>query len=198
MTTTPTRAHSVDRKTKETDIHVSLLLDGSGNSEVETGVGMLDHMLAQLARHGRFDLSVRCKGDLHIDDHHTVEDCALAVGQALDGALGDRHGVRRFGNAYAPLDEALVRAVVDLSGRPWSEVHLGLRREKVGDISCENVSHFFRSVAAAARLTLHLDLIRGENDHHKIEAGFKAFAIALREAASRDEGAGVPSTKGVL
>jgi imidazoleglycerol-phosphate dehydratase len=191
------RTATVERVTRETDIALRLSLDGDGKGEISTGIGFLDHMLAQLSRHGRLDLSLRCRGDLHIDDHHTAEDCALALGQALDQSLGERRGIRRFAHAYAPLDEALVRVVVDLSGRPWTEVHLPLSRDAIGGIACENLVHFLRSFAIAARMTLHVDLVRGENDHHKIEAAFKALALALRQAVSLD-GEGVPSTKGVL
>ncbi|MGQ0704518.1 MAG: imidazoleglycerol-phosphate dehydratase HisB [Gemmatimonadales bacterium] len=191
------RSHTVERRTRETDISATLNLEGTGTAEISTGIGMLDHLLAQLAQHGRFDIALRCQGDLKIDDHHSAEDCALALGAALDGALGDRRGIRRFGSAHAPLDEALSRVVIDLSGRPWPEVRLDLRRERLGELACENVTHFLKSFAIAARLTLHADVLRGENDHHKAEATFKALALALREAVTRD-GAGVPSTKGVL
>ncbi len=187
----------VERCTQETRVTVAVRLDGGGAARVATGIGFLDHMLAQVARHGRIDLTLSCEGDLMVDDHHTVEDCALTLGQAIDRALGDRAGIRRFGAAYAPLDEALVRAVVDLSGRPHAEIHVPLTRQSIGTLACENVAHFFRSLATAARASLHVDLIRGENDHHKIEAAFKSLALALREALSRD-GDGVPSTKGTL
>jgi imidazoleglycerol phosphate dehydratase HisB len=193
------RSASVSRTTRETEISVRVVLDGSGKSEVRSGLGFLDHMLGSLATHARFDLDLTCRGDLHIDDHHSVEDCALALGQAIDAALGDRSGVRRFGHAYAPLDEALCRVVVDLSGRPYATVNLGFRRERLGDVATENLSHFFASLAVASRCTLHADLIRGENDHHKAEAAFKALALALREAVAPDDrAAGVPSTKGTL
>jgi imidazoleglycerol phosphate dehydratase HisB len=185
------------RATGETEIEVRMALDGEGKAEVSTGLGFLDHLIAQLARHGRMDIALRCRGDLHIDDHHTVEDCGLALGAALLGLAGDRRGLRRFGQAYAPLDEALARAVVDLSGRPWPEVHLGLRREKLGEVACENLVHFLQSLAMAGRMNLHVDVIRGENDHHRVEASFKAVALALRQAFSL-EGGGIPSTKGVL
>lgn len=193
----PARTATVRRTTAETDVTVTLGLDGAGQADVASGLGFLDHMLAQLARHGRLDLTLRCRGDLHIDDHHTVEDTALALGQALADALADRRGVRRFGHAYAPLDEALVRVVVDLSGRPWSTVQLPLTRERLGEVACENLVHFLHSLAIAARMTLHVDVIRGSNDHHKVEAAFKALALALRQAVARD-GDAVPSTKGVL
>ena len=194
---TPRQA-TVVRKTLETDIRVELRLDGSGQAQVATGIGFLDHLLTALAKHARFDLVLSCQGDLHIDDHHTAEDCALSLGAALDQALGDRRGVARFGHAYAPLDEALARAVIDFSGRPHAEVHLGLRREALGALACENITHVLRSLAIAARATLHVDVLRGENDHHQAEAAFKATALALRAAVARDGGVGVPSTKGVL
>jgi len=137
---------------------------------VRTGIGFLDHLIETLARHAAFDVTLACKGDLRVDDHHTAEDCALAVGEALDRALGERRGVTRFGSAFAPLDEALARAVVDLSGRPYSAITLGLGRETIGGLACENVAHVLRSLAVAARLTLHVDVLRGENDHHRAEA----------------------------
>ena len=191
------RTASVQRTTGETDIRVELGLDGAGRCDVRTGLGFLDHMLHALARHGRLDLSLECRGDLQVDDHHTVEDCAIALGTALDRALGERSGIARFGSAYAPLDESLARVVVDLSGRPWAGVDLGLRRERLGDVSCENLRHFFASFAVASLMTLHVDVLRGENDHHRVEAAFKALAIALRQAVAVD-GDGIPSTKGVL
>jgi imidazoleglycerol phosphate dehydratase HisB len=191
------RSATVERVTGETRITCTLSLDGTGRSSVKTGLGMLDHLLTALARHARLDLDLSCEGDLWIDDHHTAEDCALVLGQALERALGERRGIRRFGHAWAPLDEALARAVVDLSGRPWPEIHLDLRRERLGDLACENIVHVLQSLAMAARCNLHVDVVRGANDHHKAEAAFKATALALRAAVSRD-GDDVPSTKGVL
>lgn len=185
------------RTTKETTVAVTLDLDGRGSAAVQTGIGFLDHLLTSLARHARFDLTLTCEGDLHVDDHHTAEDCALVLGAALDRALGDRRGIARFGAAHAPLDEALARAVVDLSGRPLAVVDLGLGRTSLGGLACENVGHVLRSLATAARATLHVDVLRGENDHHRAEAAFKATALALRQAVGRD-GDEVPSTKGVL
>lgn len=195
--TEPRRAEE-RRTTAETDVHVVLVLEGEGRAEVTTGIGFLDHLLTALARHARFDLRLTCTGDLHVDDHHTAEDCALALGRALDRALGERRGVQRFGSAYAPLDEALARAVVDLSGRPFARVALGLRREALGTLACENVAHVLRSLATSARLTLHVDVLEGENDHHRAEAAMKALALALRQAVARDGTGDVPSTKGVL
>ncbi|MCS6779631.1 MAG: imidazoleglycerol-phosphate dehydratase HisB [Geminicoccaceae bacterium] len=193
-----TRRARLERRTKETAVTVVLDLDGEGRSEVATGLGFLDHMLTALARHARFDLELVCEGDLEVDDHHSVEDCALALGSAVDAALGERRGIRRFGWAYAPLDEALARVVVDLSGRPAPRVALGLRRERIGEVACENLAHFFHSLAVAGRMALHVDVERGENDHHRVEAAFKALALALREAVASDGSAEVPSTKGVL
>jgi len=194
------RSHTVERTTRETQIRCEVDLDGEGRAEIATGVGFLDHMLASLALHARLNLTLSCAGDLDVDDHHTVEDCALALGQAIDGALGERAGIRRFGFAYAPLDESLARAAIDLSGRPFACVLLDLRRDRLGTLSCENVPHFFASLANALRAAIHLDLLRGENDHHKVEAGFKAFALALRNAVEIDPRGLkiVPSTKGSL
>ncbi len=192
------RKAQVTRTTRETDIRVELDLDGSGERRIQTGIGFLDHLFGALALHGRFDLALSCKGDLEIDDHHTAEDCAIALGEAFDAALGERRGIARFASAYAPLDEALARAVVDISSRPWAEVSLELRREALGALACENIPHVLRSFAQAARLTLHVDVLRGENDHHKAEAAFKACAIALRQAVRVEGKSDVPSTKGVL
>jgi imidazoleglycerol phosphate dehydratase HisB len=192
------RSAVIRRTTAETDVTVELALEGSGKADVNTGIGFYDHLLTALVRHARFDLVLRCRGDIDVDDHHTVEDCALVLGQALDQALGDRRGIRRFGFAFAPLDEALARAVVDLSGRPWAEVRIDIRRERIGTLSGENVAHAVRSLATAARICVHLDLERGENDHHKAEAAFKALALALREAVSVSGFADIPSTKGTL
>jgi imidazoleglycerol phosphate dehydratase HisB len=192
------RRGEVTRKTSETAITLALTLEGEGHAEITTGIGFLDHMLTSLARHARFDVTLTCEGDLQIDDHHTAEDCALALGQALDRVLGERRGIARFGYAYAPLDEALARAVVDLSGRPCAVVELGLVREMLGELACENVAHFFASLATSGRMALHLDVLRGANDHHRAEAAFKALALALRQAVRLDGGDQVPSTKGVL
>ena len=192
------RTFSTRRVTSETTVTLTLNLDGTGRSTIQTGLPVYDHMLSALVRHARLDLDLTCTGDLHIDDHHTVEDVALTLGEALAAALGERRGVRRFGSAYAPLDEALARAVIDLSGRPWAEVDLGLRREHLGTVACENLGHALRSLAIAAKMTLHVDVLRGENDHHRAEAAFKAVALALRQAVALDGHADVPSTKGVL
>lgn len=193
------RAATVTRVTKETSISVEIDLDGDGNNvDIASGIGFLDHMLTALGKHARFDLILKCKGDLHIDDHHTAEDCALALGEAFDKALGARKGIVRFGSALCPLDEALSRSVVDISSRPHAEIHLNLTREKVGGLSCEMIPHVLESFATAARLTLHVDVLRGFNDHHKAESAFKATAVALRMAVTRDDSAFIPSTKGVL
>ncbi len=192
-----TRAATLQRTTKETRITLRLDLDGARRIEVRTGIGFLDHLLASLAFHAGWDLELECDGDLDVDDHHTAEDCALALGAALEQALGDRAGIARFGSAHAPLDEALARAVVDLSGRPWPEVHLGLEREMLGGLATENVVHVLVSLAMAARCALHVDVLRGANDHHRAEAAFKALALALRQAVAPADG-GVASTKGVL
>jgi imidazoleglycerol-phosphate dehydratase len=194
---TPRHA-TVHRRTGETEITVALTLDGTGESTVETGIGFLDHMIGALARHARWSLTLRCAGDLHVDDHHTAEDTALALGAAFAEAVGPRVGIARFGHAYAPLDEALARAVVDLSGRPWPAVELGLRRPTLGAIATENLTHWVQSFAIAAKANVHLQVLAGQNDHHRAEAAFKALALALRAAAARDAAAGVPSTKGTL
>ena len=192
------RIAELTRTTKETDIRCRLNLDGTGQVEVDTGIGFFDHMLTALGKHARFDLTLTCKGDLHIDDHHSVEDCALLVGSCLDQALGDRKGIVRFASAYAPLDEALCRAVVDLSGRPYPDINMGLTREMLGQLACENIPHFFESMAVTARMSLHVDVLKGRNDHHRSEATFKAVALVLRQAVARDGSSEVPSTKGML
>lgn len=192
------RRGTVSRKTNETEVHVSVHLDGSNRTSIQTGLGFLDHMLAAFAVHARLDLEVRATGDLEVDDHHTVEDVAICLGDAIREAIGERRGIRRFGTGFAPLDEALARVVVDISNRPGAVVELALRRERIGEVATENLTHFFLSLATAARVTLHVDVVRGENDHHKIEAAIKAMALAFREAWSRDGTAGVPSSKGVL
>ena len=193
----PPRSVEISRQTAETKIRGSLCLDGSGEAVVQTGLGFLDHMLCSLTKHAGFNLELRCEGDLHIDDHHTVEDCALAIGAAVDLCLGDRRGITRFGDAMVPLDEALARAAVDCGGRPWPAIDLGLRRERIGEVACENLQHFLQSLAMASRSNLHVDVLRGENDHHRVEAAFKATAVALRKAVLRVSDQ-IPSTKGVL
>ena len=192
------REGTIQRSTKETEITVRLKLDGSGSAAISSGIGFLDHLLDAMAKHARFDLELSCAGDLQIDDHHTTEDCGLALGQALEKALGHRKGIRRFGYAYAPLDEALARAVVDISGRPFSDINLGLTRERLGELSCENIPHVLSSMAVTAGLTLHVDVLKGSNDHHRAEAAFKAVALALRLAVGSSGFDDVPSTKGTL
>ena len=190
----PRRAR-VLRETKETRIEVELDLDQPGRVDVATGVGFLDHMLDQLASHGGFSMTVRCDGDLHIDEHHTVEDVALAIGTALAQALGDKRGIGRYGFTL-PMDEARASAALDLSGRPYLVFDCTFTRERVGDLPTEMVEHFWRSLCESARMTLHLS-VTGENTHHQVEVGFKAVARALRQALRR-EGSELPSTKGVL
>ena len=192
------RIATIERTTSETSLAVRLDLDGSGRADVSTGIGFLDHLLTALARHGRMDLSLACTGDLHVDDHHTAEDAATALGMAMDAALGDRRGITRFGWALVPLDESLARVSIDLSGRPFADVELGLRRDAIGGLACENVAHVLRSLATAARLTLHVDVLKGTNDHHRAEAAFKGVALALRQAVAPSGFDDVPSTKGVL
>ncbi|KAF4772777.1 imidazoleglycerol-phosphate dehydratase [Colletotrichum scovillei] len=226
MSTTshPPRWAALARDTNETKIQMALNLDGgafppdtderltaavtahasqaskSQTISVNTGIGFLDHMLHALSKHAGWSLAIACKGDLHIDDHHTAEDVCIALGYAFAAALGSATGLARFGYAYAPLDEALSRAVVDLSNRPYSVVELGLRREKIGDLSCEMIPHCLQSFAQGARITLHVDCLRGENDHHRAESAFKALAVAVKMATSRVAGkeGEVPSTKGTL
>jgi imidazoleglycerol phosphate dehydratase HisB len=192
-----TRTTAIERTTSEVRITGELNLDGSGKATISTGLGFLDHMLSAMTRHGGFDLTISVDGDTDVDDHHTVEDCAIVIGRAIDELLGDRSGIERFASSHVPLDESLVRAVVDLSGRGWPEIHLPFTREVVGDVAAENIVHFFRTLAIEARLALHVDLIRGDNSHHIAEAAFKAVARALRAAVSVS-GSEVPSTKGVL
>eukprot|EP00039_Didymoeca_costata_P020282 m.340736 g.340736 ORF g.340736 m.340736 type:complete len:198 (+) comp19492_c0_seq1:135-728(+) len=193
------RTAQTERKTKETHVKVDLNLDGTGQANIDTGIGFLDHMLHALAKHARFDLTLTCKGDLHVDDHHSAEDCGLALGSAFDKALGKRVGILRFSHAYCPLDEALSRAVVDISSRPYAQVNLGLKREKIGELSCEMIPHVLQSFATEARICLHVECLYGFNDHHRAESAFKATAVALRNAITVQEGwTDVPSTKGVL
>jgi imidazoleglycerol-phosphate dehydratase len=191
------RSATVTRKTGETDVEVRLGLDGRGNTDVDTGVPFFDHMLDQLGRHGRLDLYVRTRGDLEIDAHHTVEDTAIALGQALAEALGDKAGVERFGDATVPIDEALVRVAVDLSGRPYLVYDADTPVELVGTYETTLTKHFFEALVANSRMTLHVQLLAGDNSHHIQEAVFKGVAVALRRAV-RVTGEGVPSTKGTL
>ncbi len=193
------RIATVHRKTKETDIRVELNLDGSGQSTVSIGVPFLEHMLELFSKHGLFDMKVICKGDLEIDDHHSVEDIAITLGQALVQALGDKAGVNRYGEALVPMDEALCRSVIDLSGRFYLVYEVQTRRQMIGNFSVELAEHFWRSFAETAKLNLHIDCLRGRNTHHILEGTFKATARALRKAVERDgRVVGVPSTKGLL
>ncbi len=193
------RQTTVSRKTSETDITVTLDLDGAGEATVCTGIGFLDHMLTAFSKHGRFDLTLTCAGDLHIDEHHSVEDSAIVLGQAFVDALADAAGVERFGTAYVPMDEALVRAVVDLSGRPYLVWKVPALRETIGDLPVELASHFWRSFAEHARITLHVEALYGDNQHHLLEGVWKACGRALKEAVRRDGRTdAVPSTKGSL
>lgn len=217
------RSTTIKRVTNETSIQIALSLDGghiavesifdkpketasahaAQNSSaqvinVQTGIGFLDHMLHALAKHSGWSLIVECIGDLHIDDHHTAEDVGITLGQAFHKALGQVKGVKRFGTGFAPLDEALSRAVVDLSNRPYAVVELGLKREKIGDLLCEMIPHVIESFAQGAAITLHVDCLRGFNDHHRAESAFKAMAVAIKEAISSNGTDEVPSTKGVL
>lgn len=193
------RTAEVARQTKETDVRVALTLDGTGRAQVGTGVPFLDHMLELFARHGLFDLEVVCRGDLEIDDHHSVEDVAICLGEALRQALGDKAGIARYGSALVPMDEALCRAVIDLSGRFYLVYEVETKRQTIGNFSVELAEHFWRSFAEAARCNLHLDCLRGRNTHHILEGTFKATARALRQAVERDPRiSGVLSTKGAL
>ena len=193
------RRARVERATKETTITVAVNLDGAGRAELATGVPFLDHMLDQVARHGMLDLSVEAKGDLHIDAHHTVEDVGITLGQAIRQALGEKAGLTRYGHAYVPLDEALSRAVIDLSGRPGLEYHVPFTRPMIGAFDVDLMHEFFQGFVNHALATLHIDNLRGQNAHHQAETVFKAFAKALRMAVAPDSRAsGVPSTKGSL
>ena len=194
------RVAEIRRTTKETDLLVRVGLDGRGEARVKTGIGFFDHMLEALARHGLLDLTVEAQGDLHVDGHHTVEDTGIALGTAIARALGDRAGIRRYGDALVPLDDALVRAVVDVSGRPYIHYDIEIPKwQMLGDYDVFLTPEFFRALVLNAGLTAHLDLVRGDNPHHIVEATFKAFARALDAATSLDPRvAGVPSTKGAL
>jgi imidazoleglycerol-phosphate dehydratase len=199
MTTAPRRA-TIARTTAETEIRAELSLDGTGRAEVETGIGFLDHMLTALARHALLDLRLQAKGDLHVDFHHTTEDAGIVLGQAIRQALGEKRGIRRYGHALVPMDEALVEAAVDISGRPFLAWSVPFARDKVGAMDTELFEEFFRALAYNAGITLHLTLKAGGNAHHVAEACFKALARALRMAVEADPRAldQVPSTKGVL
>jgi len=193
------RTATIDRTTKETEIHLTLALDGRGHAQVSTGVGFLDHMLALFAHHGLFDLALQATGDLHIDAHHTVEDVAICLGQALDRALGDRAGIVRTAHSYVPMDEALGFVAVDLSGRPYAVIEVAWHGALLGGMDADLVRHFLETVATHGRLNLHARVLYGRNDHHQAEALFKALGRALDAATAIDpRRQGVPSTKGML
>lgn len=194
------RRHSLTRSTAETEISVTLDLDGNGSYDIQTGIGFFDHMLDQLARHSLIDMTVRAKGDLHIDDHHTVEDTGIALGQALAAALGEKRGIQRYGSCLLPMDDALVRAALDLSGRPFLVWSLDMPSAKIGTFDTELVREFFQALSTHGGITLHVDLLHGLNSHHIAEAAFKAVARALREAVATDprKANAIPSTKGAL
>jgi imidazoleglycerol-phosphate dehydratase len=194
------RKAEIQRDTNETQVYVALDLDGRGQANLASGIPFLDHMLDQIARHGAIDLTVRAKGDLEIDAHHTVEDIGITMGMALAKALGDKKGIRRYGHAYVPLDEALSRVVVDFSGRPGLEFHVAFTRARVGEFDVDLTHEFFQGLVNHAQATIHVDNLRGENAHHQAETVFKAFARALRQAVEIDPRAAgnIPSTKGTL
>jgi imidazoleglycerol-phosphate dehydratase len=194
------RRADVERRTRETSISLSLDIDGSGRYEVSTGIGMFDHMLEQLARHSLIDLRIDATGDIERDPHHLIEDVGLVLGQALDQALGERRGISRFGHAFAPMDEALALVAIDLGGRPYVAIDATFDRDDIGQLPAENVKHFLEAFAQEGRLNLHARLLSGENDHHRVEALFKALARALRTAVTMDERVSgeVPSTKEML
>ncbi|MDX1786347.1 imidazoleglycerol-phosphate dehydratase HisB [Roseovarius sp. ZX-A-9] len=194
------RRATVTRKTNETDISVEITLDGTGSYDNQTGVGFFDHMLDQLARHSLIDMKIRCAGDLHIDDHHTVEDVGIALGQALSQALGDKRGIHRYGSCLLPMDDALVRAALDLSGRPYLVWNVDLPTAKIGTFDTELVREFFQAFSTHSAMTLHVDALHGINSHHIAEAAFKSVARALRAAIETDprKSDAIPSTKGAL
>ncbi|MDP3520069.1 MAG: imidazoleglycerol-phosphate dehydratase HisB [Hydrogenophaga sp.] len=196
----PDRVAAVDRQTSETRIRVAINLDGSGAARLSTGIGFFDHMLDQIARHGLIDLDVACEGDLHIDGHHTVEDVGITIGQAFARAVGDKKGIRRYGHAYVPLDEALSRVVVDFSGRPGLHMDVAFTSGMIGQLDTQLVFEFFQGFVNHAGVSLHIDNLKGVNAHHQCETIFKAFARALRMALERDPRLGdvIPSTKGSL
>lgn len=189
------RTAKMERKTKETDILVKIDLDGTGNSEIETGFHFLDHLLTSLSKHSAIDMKIKAKGDLA---HHIIEDVGICVGAAFKKALKDKKGIQRFGSAYIPMDEALVRAVVDLGGRPWHTIHLKFKRPNIEDVTTQDIHHFLVSLTYNAQMNLHLSTMYGEDDHHIAEAAFKALALALKNAVRFDDSQEIPSTKGVL
>jgi len=193
------RKADIHRQTKETDVSIAINLDGSGVATIATGLPFLDHMLTLFAKHGLFDLEIACHGDLEVDDHHSVEDIAICLGRAVKEALGDKQAIARFGDALVPMDEALCRSVIDLSGRFYLSYEVNTKRQKIGNFSVELAEHFWRSFAESAQCNLHIDCLRGRNTHHMLEGTFKATARALRQAVERDPRiTGVLSTKGML
>jgi imidazoleglycerol-phosphate dehydratase len=194
------RTATIARKTKETDISVEVNLDGTGVYNVSTGIGFLDHMIEQFSRHSLIDVTLKIDGDLHVDQHHTTEDSALALGQAIAEALGDKGGIGRYGTAHSPMDETLARVALDISGRPFCAFNAKFSQEKLGELDTELIPHWFHSIAQAVGITLHIELLYGENNHHICEAIFKGFARAMRQAVEVDprKGGAVPSTKGQL
>ena len=194
------RTGTITRKTSETDIAVEVNLDGTGAYEVSTGIGFLDHMIEQFSRHSLIDVKLKVAGDLHVDQHHTTEDSAIALGQALSQALGDKAGIGRYGTAYSPMDEALARVSLDISGRPWLVWNAGFSQPRLGEMDTELFEHWFQSIAQAVGITLHIELLYGQNNHHIIEGIFKGFARAMRQAVELDprKGGAIPSTKGLL
>jgi imidazoleglycerol-phosphate dehydratase len=194
------RTAKIARKTSETEIAVEVNLDGTGAYSVSTGIGFLDHMIEQFSRHSLIDISCQIKGDLHVDQHHTTEDSAIAIGQAIQEALGDKAGIGRYGTAYSPMDEALCRVALDISGRPWLVWNAAFSQPRLGEMDTELFQHWFHSIAQAVGITLHIELLYGENNHHVIEGIFKGFARAMRQAVELDarKGGAIPSTKGQL
>ncbi len=194
------RTASITRKTTETDIAVAVNLDGTGAYDVSTGIGFLDHMIEQFSRHSLIDVTCKINGDLHVDQHHTTEDSAIAIGQCIAQALGDKAGIGRYGMAYSPMDEVLARVALDISGRPWLVWNAAFTQERLGEMDTELFQHWFHSIAQAVGITLHIELLYGANNHHIIEGIFKGFARAMRAAVERDprKGGAIPSTKGQL
>lgn len=194
------RTASINRNTKETEIAVEVNLDGSGQYQISTGIGFLDHMIEQFSRHSLIDIDCRITGDLHVDQHHTTEDSAIAIGQAISKALGDKAGIMRYGSAYSPMDETLSRVALDISGRPYFVWKAGFTQERLGEMDTELFEHWFHSIADAVGLTLHIELLYGKNNHHIAESIYKGFARAMRQAVEIDprKGGAIPSTKGIL
>ncbi|MDR7101411.1 imidazoleglycerol-phosphate dehydratase HisB [Croceicoccus sp. BE223] len=194
------RTGSISRKTKETAIEVAVDLDGAGEYDIATGIGFLDHMVEQFSRHSLINVTLRVDGDLHVDQHHTVEDSAIALGEAILQALGEKRGIARYGAAYSPMDETLARVALDISGRPWLVWKAGFSQPRLGEMDTELFEHWFHSIAQAAGITLHIELLYGQNNHHIIEAIYKGFARAMRQAVEIDprKGDAIPSTKGLL